>query len=359
MKIGIITHHYINNYGAFLQGYALQNTIKKLFPNDEIYMVHYINRKHDIINTGGCFRFHPKKDSIKSYFQKIQWPRTFNHAIKEFMNLTKSVKNEKEINELGLDCIIIGSDEVWHYQSNAADTVKFALHLNAKKIIAYAPSVGGIDLKRPIPSYVTEGLKRFTAISARDELTEKLVETVLGYRPQRVLDPTLLYDFPVYENEFTKKLKERKYILMYYCDKIPEEYKTKICEIAEKKGYEILGAGEYKKWFTDITVNVSPFEWIEMFRNAQFVFTGTFHGSVFSLITNTNFAAYLTNPSRIKKVSSLLEQLNLSNRIIKENEGERIKELFDETINYNIVNDRIRDMRKSSLEYLCESLKNK
>ena len=356
MKIGIITHHYINNYGAFLQGYALQNTIKKMFPNDEVYMVHYVNRKHDIINTGGCFRFNPKKDSIKSYFQKIQWPRTFNCAIHEYMNLTKSVKNEKEINELGLDCIVVGSDEVWHYQSNAADTVKFGLYLNAKKLVAYAPSVGGVDLNSSIPNYVTNGLKKFTALSARDDLTAKLVEKVLGYTPQRVLDPTLIYDFPVFENDFTRKLKERKYILMYYCDKLPKEYKDEICEIAKREGFEILGAGEYKKWFTDFTVNVSPFEWIEMFRNAQFVFTGTFHGSVFSLITNTNFAVYLTNPSRVKKVGSLLEQLDLDNRIIREDERKKIKELFEENINYVVVNEKINNMRKSSLEYLYESL---
>ena len=82
MKIGILTHHYINNYGAFLQGYALQEAVKKLYPNDEVYMINFINRKHDIKNTLGWYRYNPKKDSMKSYIQKTKLPKIF----KDFQN---------------------------------------------------------------------------------------------------------------------------------------------------------------------------------------------------------------------------------------------------------------------------------
>ena len=41
-KNGILTHHYIHNYGAFLQGYALQEAVKKLYPNDEVYMIDFV-----------------------------------------------------------------------------------------------------------------------------------------------------------------------------------------------------------------------------------------------------------------------------------------------------------------------------
>ena len=74
-KIGILTHHYIDNYGAFLQGYALQETVKHIFPNDQVNMINYINRKHLIKNVLGWFRYNPKKDSWKSYCQKIRLPK--------------------------------------------------------------------------------------------------------------------------------------------------------------------------------------------------------------------------------------------------------------------------------------------
>lgn len=39
MKIGILTHQYINNYGAFLQAWALREAISELFPEDEVQII--------------------------------------------------------------------------------------------------------------------------------------------------------------------------------------------------------------------------------------------------------------------------------------------------------------------------------
>lgn len=51
-----------------------------------------------------------------------------------------------------------------------------------------------------------------------------------------------------------------------------------------------------------------------MFKNASYVVTGTFHGAVFSMLNHRQFACYLTNPSRIKKVTSLLEEFKLDKK---------------------------------------------
>lgn len=356
MKIGIITHHYIKNYGAFLQTYALQQYLTETYPDAEVVIVNYVNKKHKIINIGGCYRFFWKKESLRAYMHKIRIPGTFAAAEKKYLNITKTVKNAEEINALELDAIIIGSDEVWHYEDKAASPIKFAVGLKAKKIISYAPSCGGVDLSHPIPDYVKEGLKNFTSISARDDLSEELTERVLGFKPTRVLDPTLIYDFPAYEDDFTRRLKQEKYILMYFVEKLAPEGHQKIIQYAKEHNLKIYGAGEYAKYYSDITINVSPFQWVEMFRNAEFVFTGTFHGAVFSLITQRNFAAYLTNPSRVKKVNSLLEQFDLSDRIFKGDELERMEELLEHSIDYSAFNERKEQVRQSSYDFLEASL---
>lgn len=356
MKIGIITHHYIKNYGAFLQTYALQQYLTETYPDAEVVIVNYVNKKHKIINIGGCYRFFWKKESLRAYMHKIRIPGTFAAAEKKYLNITKPVKNAEEINALDLDAIIIGSDEVWHYEDKAASPIKFAVGLKAKKIISYAPSCGGVDLSHPIPDYVKEGLKNFTSISARDDLSEELTERVLGFKPTRVLDPTLIYDFPAYEDDFTRRLKQEKYILMYFVEKLAPEGHQKIIQYAKEHNLKIYGAGEYAKYYSDITIDVSPFQWVEMFRNAEFVFTGTFHGAVFSLITQRNFAAYLTNPSRVKKVNSLLEQFDLSERIFKEDELDRMEELLEYSIDYSAFNERKEQVRQSSYDFLEASL---
>ena len=356
-KIGILTHYYIHNYGAFLQGYALQEAVKELYPNDEIYMINYVNKKHAIKNTLGWFRYNPNKDSLKSYIQKIKLPRIFSKTQKQYYNLTTKVRNVKELNELGLDVIIVGSDEVWHYEDIARHPMKFGYGVKVPRLVAYAPSTGSSNVKENIPQYVKDGMKNFTGLSARDDNAEELIKNVLNKECTRVLDPTLLYEFPEYNSKFVDYIKSQKYILMYYCDNLPDNIKNEIIQYAKKNKYKIFGAGEYKKWFTETFVDINPFEWVEMFRNAQLVFTGTFHGVVFSIKSKKNFYCYLTNPSRIKKVKSLLKQLNIQNNIIDEKNYKNIfQNIYDHKIEYKNVEKNIGKYKYDSEKYLKEHI---
>ena len=96
MKIGILTHHYINNFGAFLQAYALQTTLQELFKDDEVVLINDLNLKHFIINTGGWFRLR-NYEGIKSWFHKIRVPITFAKERKKYFNLTPVVFSAKGI----------------------------------------------------------------------------------------------------------------------------------------------------------------------------------------------------------------------------------------------------------------------
>lgn len=354
MKIGILTHHYISNFGAFLQAYALQKAVKKMYPNDEVYIINHINIKHFLINNGGWFRYYKDRESMKSWLQKIKLPITFYKARKEFLETTRVCFSVKEINDLELDCIIIGSDEVWNYKETKGNAkVKFGYGLDCKKIIAYAPSVGKSAVgEEDIPTYVKEGLDKFSAISARDDLTALFVEKVVGKQATRVLDPTFLSEFPKVKNVIKEK---KPYILFYYCEHLPLEMRDRIVEFAKAKGYTLYGAGECDKLYKEVTVNLSPFEWVQMFRDAEFVFTGTFHGAVFSVLNRKQFACYLTNPSRIKKVSALLSELNISDRVIKEELN--LEKLVEEKIDYNSTYEIINEKRKNSLDYLHNSIR--
>lgn len=355
-KIGILTHHYIHNYGAFLQGYALQEAVKKLYPNDEVYMIDFVNKKHAVKNTLGWFRYNPNKDSIKSYMQKIKLPRIFKKTQKKYYNLTKRIKNTEDLNNLNFDAIIVGSDEVWHYEDIARHPMKFGYEVKVPKLIAYAPSTGSSNVKEGIPEYVKEGMKNFTGLSARDDNAEELIKNVLGKECTRVLDPTLLYEFPEYSSKFVDYIKSQKYILMYYCDNLPDTIKNEIIEYANKNGYKIFGAGEYKKWFTETFVDINPFEWVEMFRNAQIVFTGTFHGAVFSIKSRKNFYVYLTNPSRIKKVGSLLKQFGIEDRTMNNENVDKIFNNIENNINYEEVYKKIEVEKNRSLDYIKKSI---
>lgn len=123
----------------------------------------------------------------------------------------------------------------------------------------------------------------------------------------------------------------------------------------KEHGLAVYGAGECDKRYSEVTVNLTPFEWVEMFRNAEFVFTGTFHGAVFSILNRRQFKVYLTNESRIKKVTALLSELQITNRHIKEDFCFDLESMKSE-INYEKVYDVIEQNRQSSKQYLKDAI---
>ena len=92
-----------------------------------------------------------------------------------------------------------------------------------------------------------------------------------------------------------------------------------------------------------------------MFRNAACVVTGTFHGAVFSMLNHRQFACYLTNPSRIRKVSSLLEEFGLTDRRCEGKASEIIKTLANE-IDYFTVEKKFEERRNKSKEFLRRAI---
>lgn len=350
MKIGILTHHFVNNFGAFLQAYALRDALAEAFPDDTVEIIDYYNIRQFVVNTGGWFRFYRDRENLRCWTQKIQVPLTFWKARKTHMTLSRRCYCTRQVNQLNYDVIVVGSDEVWNYQDwRSMARIKYGHGLTCPNLIAYAPSVG--DSHGNVPEFVVAGIKKFSALSSRDDATYSLLESITGTAPKRVVDPTFLSAFPNGENTLFAK----PYILFYYCDRLPEKIKNQVLEYAKSHNLKVYGAGECDKRYTDVTVNLSPFSWVDAFRNAEFVFTGTFHGAVFSILNHRPFKVYLTNKSRVAKVASLLTECGLTNREIESNFSFDLDKMKDE-IDYAAV-DRIIDCRKKeSMSYIVKSI---
>ncbi|MGN0181275.1 MAG: polysaccharide pyruvyl transferase family protein [Candidatus Ornithomonoglobus sp.] len=349
MKIGILTHHYINNFGAFLQTYALCEVVKGLYPDAEVYVINYVNKRHFITNTLGWFRVY-QKENISGWIEKIGLPRTFSQARRKYLNMTVPVSDADAINRLGFDTIIVGSDEVWNYADKKAyNPIKFGVGLDCRNLVAYAPSCGQAFSKLLMPEYAREGLKSYKSLSARDSDTYNMLCS-LGFKAKRVVDPTFLTKIP------TEPVKVKKpYILFYYCDNLPHEELNEIINYAKENKLALYGAGECNKIYDRNTINLTPFQWNEMFKNANAVVTGTFHGVVFSIINKRDFVCYMSNPSRIAKVNSLLDEFNLSDRKVK---NRNTVELINTTIDYDKVYRIVDAKREESIRYLRESIQN-
>lgn len=347
-KIGILTHYYINNFGAFLQTYALAQAIEKNFPDDEVWIINNLNVKHFLINTAGWFRFYSGRENFKTWLEKIKLPHTFSKARKKYLKMTTLNFNAERINAEHFDCIIVGSDEVWNYMDPKANSkIKFGIGLECGRLIAYAPSSGKTTIDDPVPPYVKDGIKRFDSLSARDSNTAEIVKEITGKDCTMVLDPTFLAEFP----EGKRMVPADKYILFYYCEKLPENILESIKAFARKNGYKLYGAGECNTMYDRITVNITPFEWVELFRHAEYVFTGTFHGAVFSILNRKQFGCYLTNESRIRKVNDLLRFLEIGDRTLTPEMN-----VLGNVIDYDKIDKVIDEKKKISLDFLINSI---
>ena len=345
MKIGILTHHYINNYGAFLQGYALMKYLKEACPEDTVEIIDYWNNKHAIINVGGFFRFKPSTENITGYLQKIRQPLMYRKVRREKYSLSKKVTSAKEIEALSYDLIIVGSDEVWNYEDEKSfDLVKFGYGIATERtdVIAYAPSVGRVHDFDPVPKLIEIGLStNFSAVSARDENTRKLLEASTKKTPVMVLDPTFLTSLPKRYSAKVEKLTKDPYVLFYYCDGMPATEYKRIRDEAHAKGLRVLGAGQNCKYFDADTADVDVFEWTALFAGAEEVYTGTFHGTVFSILNRKKFHHFISIESRKQKIAQLLEEFGISDGL---------------DIDYDAVYENIVVLREQSKNYLLENI---
>lgn len=352
MKIGILTHHTVVNFGAFWQAYALQEAVKKICPDADVKIINYIDIKHFCLNLAGWFASPGNRRKIKNWTNTYALPFTLCAERKKYMATTNLCFTAQGINNMNFDAIIVGSDEVWNYDDwKTSNRLKFGVGLNCCNLISYAPSMANSNLDN-IPEYVYEGIAKFRHISARDKMTAELARKVTGNEAVMVLDPTFLGKIQTEQNTY---LPSQDYILFYYCQNMPETVLEQIKEYAYSHNMKILGAGDNTYEFGQCTVNMTPFQWAEMFRHAKYVFTGTFHGAVFSILNRVPFKVYLTNPGRVAKVGSLLDFLHIDDRLIPESY------VFDyqcekDEIDYDAVYEIIEKERKRSIDFLKNAL---
>lgn len=357
MKIGILTHHYVCNYGAFLQAYCLLKTVSRLFPAEEVHVINYVNGKHKLINAAGLLRFNPKRDCIASWRQKVSLLFVFRRESKRYLQLTGQIFTPEGIKALGLDVIIVGSDEVWNYvDKRSFHPVKFGVGLQnaAGKpiLVAYAPSVGLTTDFSHMPGNLVKGLQSFHALSARDENTRAMLHAAACENVTRVLDPVFLFPLPPADTERMKELTRKPYVLFYH---FGGAINDELIDAVHKTSCRLIGAGEYHKGFDEISADITPFEMAALFIKARYVLTGTFHGVVLACVNGVPFSVLPNNPTRVLKVEALLRDLGLEDRLVNAKDFCAERELF-RPLDYTKTRALVKQKRAQSLEYIQKAL---
>lgn len=356
MKVGILTHYNVSSHGALLQMYGLKTELEKM--GHKVYILTY-NRNLDFIDEATKKRFSASVKNLPYYlssymgedglgclfyqFKKQKILKAFRNANFEMMPYTQSQS---------LDCVVVGADEVFALE-NGVNFVMFGHGITSKKIISYAPSFGQTDLERierfGCKELIQSGLAKFSALSARDEGTKHIIDTLLEVDIPVVCDPALLYGF-----EHPAKKSEKKYIVVYsYQSNFKEKDRiAKIKEYAKKTGCDLWSVGVYYKW-CDKKVNCDPLEMIRVFAGAQAIITDTFHGTITAYIAHTPMAVFVRKNNCVK-LDHLLGLIGIQDRRVSD--SAELEKVLSQPLDFDAVENNVCTLREKGSHYLTMAL---
>lgn len=383
-KVGIVSCYFKNNYGSMLQAYATQKVLddmnlenetfnisrnidfkngKKKYYKSQIFNYTFIKSKLGMIWLKIYRKMNKKLNSNIKIREKM-----YEEFRKEF-NLTKPYYTYKELEEESdkYSTILVGSDQLWLPVNVVADYYTLNWVKENVNKVSYATSFGVSQIPEKYKDLYKKFLGRINYISVREDSGCKLVNDLTGRETTLVCDPTILLNKDEWmEIQETKPIIDKKYILCYFLGKNIEHRKF-VERLKEKTGFKIVSLNhgdEYVKYsdkFADITpYDVGPKEFLNLIRNAEYVCTDSFHGTVFSLINNVKFYTFERYSSKNSKVStnsriySLLDLMGLKNRILKGTE--KIEEVINYGIDFEKVNNKLEDFRYKSKKFLKEAL---
>lgn len=218
------------------------------------------------------------------------------------------------------DLAVIGSDQVfncfernpWGFTAQLYGDIP-----QADRVVSYAGSFGNAtteELQRAgVADEIAANLRKLTAISVRDDNSWQVVKELTGREALRHLDPVLVYDF-------SRELEGRSpgctdYIVIYsYAERIRDKAEIEaIRAFARRHGKRLVSIFSTYDWCDEAVIPPTPFDVLAWFRDADYIITDTFHGTIFSAITHGRFCT-LVRSSNSEKLGSLLSWLALDSR---------------------------------------------
>ena len=360
MNIGIITFHRAVNYGAVLQAYALCRAIRELGFDCEIidYRSLFIEEYYDfkcllkpknwkrlisyILYNGNLF---PDKDRFTAFLRD-------NHVLSKTRYSHDSLTETNQI----YDCFITGSDQVWNYAAAGFDKSYFLdFVLQEEKKNSYAASFGFETIPQALEDTYRNLLRSFSHISVREETGKKIVQSLVDKDVTVDLDPTLLLTADMWHEaaagtEKTELTKKNDYVLLYMIGedkniiriarRIAKDKKTDVLYITDR-WRDHIGITNLRK----VSVNA----WLELINGAKYVITNSFHGTVFSILFNKQFAVIQNKKLQNKssRIQTLLSALQLQERYAYSEESALA--VIGSGIDYDAVNKRLHEKRAESI----------
>lgn len=345
MKIGILTYHHSENYGALLQAYGLSEAVKEY--GYEVEFIDYRPYRAIIYYLKEAY-FNP---NFAAYSEKSRKMKSFFLSKLKMSQKTFYTRAGLEKLSQDYDRVICGSDEVWNIKSIRKFDPSYFLDFVDERVpkVSYAASMGRTGTLGIYKDRVSELIKRFASISVRDSNTLEVMVKECGVLAKKVLDPTFLADF----SKITSVPKVEKYALVY--GRLKPKQESYVKAMADSKGLVLISVGYPCKVAQENFLNIGPEEWLGYFAQSSCVFTDFYHGAIFSIIHKKPFV-FFGRKDKENKIKDLLTDLSLEDRILTEETINSSNQELPGDIDYGAVYLKLDKMISGSKAYLWEAL---
>lgn len=356
MRIGILTFHRAHNYGAVLQCYALQETLKRMGHSVQVidYRQPWIEDFYSLFCWNMIRRNATSVKSLYSYLKASlkKWilaPRKssdFRKFRERFLDMSEPCGVDIPQD---YDCYLIGSDQLWslHCLGGEADKVYMGEfeRPEGSSLVGYAISA---DMKsvHASASLLRKYVPEFDAISMREKQIADAVEEITGCTCETCLDPTLLGDASIWD-QVKAEVPEGEYVLVYEVRWNPQT-KGKL----RRKAEELAASVSPRCRVIDVSRVDRPVEeFVSLFRNASYVVTTSFHGIVFSIIFGIPFYAFPLWGGYDLRYKALLENLGAEDRIMSFDDV-----IIPGTMDFKSLREKLSLWQKSSYAFIERNL---
>lgn len=374
IKIGTLTLFEGNfNYGGLLQACALCKVLNDL--GCDCQVLSYSDAFNPVYpSTRKLLSQYGMKEITKKMLEKMNakiGSRNFKRILSirttriytfvdQYIPHTEHYDDKKLLEEYACyDVLISGSDQVWNPNCARKGFLQMFPHKNIRKI-SYAASISRNSLSEYEKAIMLPAILDFDFVAVREKTAQEILNKEGFGHVFVTIDPTLLLNGEEWNAMASHRIVDKNYVLCYFFSD-SRKYREDLAKMCKEKKLELVYIPYAKQEFNRFDnrgagkplYDIGPAEFLSLFKYAQYVFTDSFHGTVFSLIYQKKFWVLerdkTSKTSMNSRLCDLLAEVNLSDRLIA-NVSNTMG--LGDGVNYESVNGIISSLQRDSLEYL-------
>lgn len=358
MKVDLLTLHCIKNYGSVLQTYATEQLLARYF--DEVETINFI--RMDANDEFMLEEWTKDNQGVKKLVKKAmlypmaqRYKKVFNSFLEQYVHTTEQkyfTDEDFKKYPIKADAYCVGSDQVWNSNWNQGFLPAMFLEFAPDNVMkfAFCSSFGKTKLAVDEMKQAKPLLERLNHISVRESTAISVLEDIGIENGIHLLDPTLLLSSDFWSEIAAERMVKDDYVLVYQLNP-SSEFDKYAKEFAKRKGMKLVHIGMRMK---DKTKTGKTFlmplvkEFLSLIKYASYVITDSFHGTAFSINFNREMIVIYPNEFSTR-LHSILKWAGLLSRHLEEYDNFAIADM---TINYELVNEKLKKERSKALNYL-------